>query len=133
VASLAAAIYLTANAFHLSDPGLCVVYKPQCAKAAASPASRKRPRLPAAATAVTAAAATANAAGAAADGDSDGQGGAGGLGGGDDGAAAAVAAGIPVMTTDSHGPAGRVKCSCESGIFRVVGLAHVPPHLRSWH
>lgn len=126
MASLAAVIHPAANAFHLSDTGLYVVYKAQRAKAAASPGSRKRPRLPAAATAAAAAAA--------ADGDSDGQAGVGA--GGDNGAAAAVAAGIPVMTTDSHGPAGpagRVECSCESDIFRAVGLAYVPPHLRSWH
>jgi DNA polymerase/3'-5' exonuclease PolX len=31
------------------------------------------------------------------------------------------------------GPDGRVECSSEAEIFKVLGLAYVPPHLRTWY
>jgi hypothetical protein len=37
----------------------------------------------------------------------------------------------PGLQTPS-GPIGRVECSCEGDIFRALGLAYVPPHMRSW-
>lgn len=47
-----------------------------------------------------------------------------------------MAAGIPVVSADGHGPtgpAGRVECSCETDVFKAMGLVYVPPHLRSWY
>lgn len=121
VAALAAAIHPAANAFHMSDTGLYVVYNPQLA-AAHSPGKRKQPRT----SASTAEPVDDTAAGAAAAaGGSD-----------DDSMSAALAADIHVVTADSHsptGPEGRVNCSRETDIFRVLGLPYVPPHLRSWY
>lgn len=100
----------------MSDTGLYMVFNPQLAAAGAPGSGRKRRR--------TSATAVAAIEGGVSDAD------------GSEGMTAAVAADIFVVTPESHsptGPAGRVECSCETEIFKVLGLAYVPPHLRSWH
>lgn len=127
VAALAAAVHPAANAFHMSDTGLYVVYNAQLPPASSAAIHRQD----------TAAVPLLKDAMAG----SSQQGGAVAstavhrmrTSAGDDGLSAATAAGIPVVTADSHsptGPVGRVKCSCETEIFGAVGLAYIPPHLR---
>jgi DNA polymerase lambda len=112
VKALASAIHPAANSFRMSDAGLYAVFSTQLAEAAAK---RRRPKGAAGGSPPTASAAAAAA--------------------GDDADAedAAAAAGIPVVSADSltpSGTAGRVECGCETDIFKALGLAYVPPHLR---
>ena len=150
VAALAAAVHPAANAFHLSDTGLYVVHNPKLPPATATPAEQQPdgPTPPAAAAQQIAAGVTGVSKqdgtapsnsptqqlrsmprGAAASPRGPARSSVGQV------VDAAVVAGIPVVTADSHsptGPVGRVECTCETDIFRAVGLAYVPPHLRSW-
>lgn len=151
-ASLAAAIHPAANAFHLSDTGLYVVHNtqlPPAGQRTVSPGSqgrrgRRNSNTDIGLSAVTSAHTDAAAAGLPMDAAGNAPGPLLGVtrasseavAAAASAAAAAAADGIPVMTADSHGPsgpAGRVPASCEADIFRAVGLAYVPPHLRSWH
>jgi len=144
VAALAAAVHPAANAFHLSDTGLYVVYNAQLPPASSAAVQRQDM---AAAPLVTSAMAQQDTTGNRPDGPTSAKGGICQQGGavastamhrmhtlaGNDGLSAATAAGIPVVTADSHsptGPVGRVECSCETEIFRAIGLAYIPPHLR---
>lgn len=144
-ASLAAAIHPAANAFHLSDTGLYVVHNtqlPPAGNSTASPGSQGRRGGRRSWNATARGGTSAHTDGAAAGLGTGAATGAaaelpqGGTRAASEAAAAAAADGVPVMTADSHGPtgpAGRVPASCEADIFVAVGLAYVPPHLRSWH
>jgi hypothetical protein len=104
----------------MSDTGLYVVYNPQLAAAGAAGSGHRRRKLSAAAAAEDGMSVSPERMGA----------------DGSETRTAAVAADIFVVTPDSHSPtglAGRVECSCETDIFGALGLAYVPPHLRSWH
>jgi hypothetical protein len=168
VAALAAAHHPAANAFHLNDSGLYVVHNPALPLPPDSPVAAAAVAAAAAAREACSGGSGGGGGGGARGAGSSGGAGGGpqALQGVQRGSAppggaqrsdwrspaaaaaraaareakldAATAAGLHVVTRDSHGPppgaapAGRVECLSEGDIFRALGLAYVPPHMRSW-